>query len=406
MLVLGIIFAIVLVIALIVYISIKKTLSRQLGIKVELDPPHAEKGKNVKIKVTLNPKEATFVQSIAGTLFCRRYDEYKDSWQHKTDNTHLAKGKTITRTEFTFKENVELPSGKETKFGGIVPVPSEGLATEIRGMIQVHWFVTIHVKIPGSPNAEVQEELIVMRPHYFDAEEGAEREVDLYDPFYDANEEAKKIISIVSQEPWDIVAKPEDIVAEPEEIVAKPEDIVAKPEDIVAKPEEKVPVGAVTVAESIKTPQESDASKIEKKEEEKEEEEKPLPQTAILDKYKVKYRAPYDPTKFKKESRPVSSEEYMKSITSEEKDKKHAKPGAVADIYKKRYFVSSKDKDKKSKKINLNHIPEEYRAHHKLSGSSRDQKIIDEKQVPKEYRSGYEKPKKESDGKEDTGNEK
>lgn len=381
MLIVGIIIAVILIIALIIYVSLKKSLARQLGLKVELDPPHVEKGKDVKVRVILHPKEATKVESITGTLFCRRYDEFKNSWQYKTDNTHLAKGKTITRIEFTFGQNIELYPGKEAKFGGVVPLPSEGMATEIRGIIQVHWFVTIHVKVPGSPIAEVQEELIVMRPLILDGEEEGEGEggedVDLYDPFYDATEAMKKSIVLIPKK-------------------SKKKEV--KPGDKKAKPVEKVPVATVTGAKSIKTPEKSDASKLEKKEKEKKkkkEKEKPLTQEDIRDKYKIKYHAPFDPTKFKKESRPVTSEEYIKSITSPEKEEKHAEPGEVADIYKKRYFVSSKDKDKKSKKIDLKQIPEEYRTHYKLAKSSREQKIIDEKNIPNEYRSGYKKPKKD-----------
>jgi len=359
--IIGIIIAVILIIAIFIYISMKKSLTQDLGLKVELDPPQVEKGQDVRIKVILNPREAIRVESITGTLFCRRYDEYKNTWQYTTDNPHVSIGETIARIEFTFGENLDLEPGKEAKFGGKVPLPSEGMATEIRGMIQVHWFVTIHVKVPGRPDAEVKEELIVTRPLILDGDEEGKEEVDLYDPFYDARKELKKSITLVSE----------------------------KAEDKEAKPGEKAPAGVVAKKEEVQEPKRPEIPK------EKEEEKEPAVKSAIRDKYKVKYHAPFDPTKHRKAPQAVTSEDYMKAISSSEEEKKPASRGEVADIYKKRHFVPSRNKDKKSKKIDLSNIPEEYRTHHKLARSSKDQKIIDEKYIPEEYRSGYKKPGKE-----------
>ncbi|MCE1246075.1 MAG: hypothetical protein LWY06_05480 [Firmicutes bacterium] len=276
-----------LIVGTIIYFMLKKTLSQQLNLRVELAPSEVERGGRLKIRVYVTPKQATKVDSVNGSLFCRRYDEFKNSWSDKSELPGVYTGTNIARIQFSFAQNVTLEANKEQKFVGVISIPEEGLLTEVRGIIQVHWFVCIYVKIPGQPIAEIQEELIVV-PVMVTDEEAFEEE-DIYDPFYDINikkgpDNLKKSILAAKE-------------ANKEAAEEGSEGFKIISEEEKAKQEEEEARKVQSQSLTVEAPTHEDQKKS-------------------REKFKVSFQTPFDPTKHQKPTNVVTPEDYIKMMTA------------------------------------------------------------------------------------------
>lgn len=366
--VLGIIFGI--------YFFLKNSITNALNMDLELDPPQVQKGHKVKMTLIFKPEKNLKVESINGTIFCRRYDEYKGSWVDKTEFPVVHTGKTIAKIEFTFAQDILLEAGKEQKFVGKVPLPEEGMITEIRGVIQVHWFVLVKVKVPGQPLAELDEELVVLPPTITDENVARQQLENLYDPMYDVEMSKQR--------------------AEERE----------KEEQEVIKGMKKMPGGLFTAMEDeqqdmrqIRQAIEEEKARKEQELEKEKEMEKPASQLTAKEareKYKVHYHTPFDPTKqIQQTAQSVSASDYISMVTNQKEEaptgpRMHA---ADSDIYKERHLLGGSGAKKDQRIPGKDNVPDQYRTHHHFARSAKDQQIFDKDKIPEEYRSGSTKSK-------------
>ncbi len=183
---------IVIVSAMAYFMNQKRKTAEELHLELKMRPAEVIKGERVKLTVEMLPDKESQVEFINGSIFCRRYEDYKGNWQDYTELPFFANGQNVARIDFEFGKEMVLEAGKEASLGGKVIIPDDAMPTEIKGIIQVHWFVIVRVKLKNLPVAEITEELIVLPPKVFD---GAGEEVDLgelYDPTYDLRKQEEE----------------------------------------------------------------------------------------------------------------------------------------------------------------------------------------------------------------------
>lgn len=376
------ILAAVLGLAAVVYWFMRNSLMNMLNPIVELDPPEVQKGQKFKVRVLLRPEKNVTIEVIKGNLICRRFDEYKDNWFDKTDIPRINTGKDLARIDFSFGQNQTLEAGKEVKLLGKIPLPSEGMSTEIRGVIQVHWFVNVKIKVAGQPMINLQEELVVLPGQASLEEVDPEELEDLFDPMFDVEMKRKR-----------------------------DEEKLRDIETIEGMEKQKGGVFTAVISEEEERRMKAD---LEKKPVEQKDLSAAVPEN-VREKYKVQYRTPFDPTKLQQQSA-VTASDYIAGVTSSDSQqmpgdkslqKKLEDTGpktplssqstqASPDMYSQRHFTGGTRREQKA--IDTTQIPEQYRTRHNLPTSSKDQKIFDESSIPEKYRSGFRKKKDDLPG--------
>ena len=275
-------FVIIVVVSVFSYfMSMKRKTAEELHLELKMRPAEVVKGERVKLTVDMLPDKESQVEFINGSIFCRRYEDYKSNWQDYTELPVFANGQNVARIDFEFGKDMVLEAGKEVSLGGKVIIPDDAMPTEIKGIIQVHWFVIVRVKLKNLPVAEVTEELIVMPPKVFD---GAGEEVDLgelYDPTYDLRkqmEEEEKVADFADarkamterKKQQDELRK--DHAPEPKPVVEEREKVVYHAPFDPTKTAQAQAAADAIVAEGIAFDKDDE-------------------------RYKPKFREPFDPTK-------------------------------------------------------------------------------------------------------------
>ena len=280
---------VVAVTAFFTYRSMIEKTTEKLHLELKMRPVEVVKGERVKISCKMIPEEESQVEFINGSVFCRRYEDYKNSWQDYTEMPVFKNGQDVARIDFEFGKDMVLEAGKEVTFGGKIIIPDDAMPTEIKGIIQVHWFVIVRIKLKNqSVNAEITEELIVLPPKVFD---GTGEEVDLgdlYDPTYDMRkeeEEAQKIAQTTESRIKMKERKKQQDERRREEQKHKKEEV--KEEEKAG--EEKFKVQYQVPFDPTKTAQAKAAALAMEAE--------GLTVEKGPDDYKPKFQAPFDPTK-------------------------------------------------------------------------------------------------------------
>ncbi len=341
---------IILVLAGVMSYFILSNFKSQMNLELKLEPQELLKGEKVKVIVKANPSQKVKILSLDGHLIGKKYDGYKGSWLEKSDLPYISPGIVLRKTLFSFGENIELEAGKERTFTGTIPIPDDAVPTEIRGVMQVHWFVTVKAKVmPYLPPVVLQEELVILRKEIYDEKLPMEEQgeyTDFYDPTYDLERPTQKATILEAQ-------------------------VISEEKEEERKIEEELPV-------SKKEP--SRVPVVEKK---KVEFVPPAAPPKVEEPLKVKYRTPYDPgrkmmeeaKKYKEILEKEKSKEVTGSLGAEtkkgpsyhvgdeygaKKEEKPSVPPRLKEEYKVRHHIERKGVPK----IDTSHIPEKYKTRH------------------------------------------
>lgn len=361
-------FIVLIIVGIIVYFVIKSGLSKQINLKLELDPPEVTKGEKVKVIVRANPTQKVTLQSLEGNLIGKKYDGYSGSYLEKTEYPVISPGVLLSKTEFSFGNNIELIPGEENKRFGVIPIPDDATATEVRGVMQVHWFITIKAKIsPVMPAVTVQDELIILRPEIYSGEETtaageALSEFSFYDPSVDLNrpENEAKILESNVIEP----AKKKDTAAG-KKAGAKSSSPQGVSEFRRKTSEEPYKVDYKTPFDPGKQTKAKSSKPYDPGKKMQEIAKKSRVQTPSTK--KMKYHEPFDPAKKIMED----AEKFARQLEKEQKPKKkgpsYHRPDNVPEKYRTRHKIGGF-----TPRMDTSKIPSQYRQRHSFySGSSK-----------------------------------
>lgn len=144
---------------------------------MEFNPPQAVRGRDVNFVVTCTSNKTRKIDSLEGSLICKRFNGYNGGWLDWSDLPVLSKGEVEERIVFSFGKDLILAAGNANKYEGYIPIPAESFPTDTGNLMQVHWRFMVKVSARGYVPASFFRELVVVTADHPDAAVRQEAEV-------------------------------------------------------------------------------------------------------------------------------------------------------------------------------------------------------------------------------------
>ncbi|MCE1246074.1 MAG: hypothetical protein LWY06_05475 [Firmicutes bacterium] len=146
-----------------------RNLGNEVSVSVEFNPPQAVRGRDVNFAVICTSRNTRKIDTLEGSLICKRFSGYNGDWRDWTDFPLLSRGEIEERFIFSFGKDLILAAGNANKYEGYIPIPAESFPTDTGNLMQVHWRFLVKITSKGYAPAVFERELVVLTQDHPDS---------------------------------------------------------------------------------------------------------------------------------------------------------------------------------------------------------------------------------------------
>jgi hypothetical protein len=146
-----------------------RNLGNEIAVDVQFVPPQAVRGNDVNFILSCKSNKTRKIDSLQGSLICKRFNGYKGDWLDWSDLPILSRGEVEERIVFSFGKDLILAEGDSNRYEGYIPIPAESFPTDNGNLLQVHWRFQAKIFSKGFAPAVFNRELTVLMQNHPDA---------------------------------------------------------------------------------------------------------------------------------------------------------------------------------------------------------------------------------------------